>query len=66
MALLALIREHVAAIYQWLEQSKGSPLSISVFDAGNCPREICNLVLDTIIHSHVVGTVRYPIPTLAI
>ena len=49
-ALLALIRERMAVIYQWLERSKGLPLSISVFDAGNCPREVCNLVLDTIIH----------------
>jgi len=49
-ALLAFIRERMAAIHQWLERSNGSPLFISVFDAGNSPREICDLVLDTIIH----------------
>jgi hypothetical protein len=49
-ALLALIHERMVAIHQWLERSKGSPLSISIFDAGNCPREVCDLVLDTIIH----------------
>ena len=49
-ALLALIRERMAAIHEWLERSKGSPLTISVFDAGHCPNEVCDLVLDTIIH----------------
>ena len=49
-ALLAFMRERMATIHQWLERSKGSPLTISVFDGGNCPREVCDLVLDTIIH----------------
>jgi hypothetical protein len=49
-ALLTLMRERMAAIHQWLERSKGSPLTISVFDGGNCPREVCDLVLNTIIH----------------
>jgi len=48
--LLALVHERMVAIHQWLERSKGSPLSISIFDAGNCPKEVCDLVLDTIIH----------------
>ncbi|KIM34837.1 hypothetical protein M413DRAFT_450033 [Hebeloma cylindrosporum] len=48
--LLSLIRERMAAVHAWLERSKGSPLSISVFDNGNCPKEVCDIVLDTIIH----------------
>jgi len=49
-ALLALIRGRMAAVHEWLERSKGSPLTISIFDGGYCPNEVCDLVLDTIIH----------------
>jgi hypothetical protein len=54
-ALLALIRERMVAIHQWLERSKGSPLSISVFDAGNCRSVILSSIRSFI--SHLVGTV---------
>lgn len=50
VGLLSFMRERMAAIHTWLERSKGSALAISVFDNGNIPREVCDLVLDTIIH----------------
>ena len=47
--LLALTRERMAAVHEWLQRSKGAPLSISIFDGGYCQKEVCDLVLDTII-----------------
>jgi hypothetical protein len=42
----------MAAIHQWLKRStsKGLPLFIPILYGGNCSREVCNLVLDTIIY----------------